>query len=468
MKRTFAKFLTLSALTASFAAAAYMWLVRFTLLTEAPIYDEVYSLITASPAFSFPFVWKEMLLNDVNLPLFNVLLHAWAQIVPFTIPWMRVLPAIFAFLLIPAAGIAAPKNWPKLQKFTLCALLAGSFSITSYAATLRAYSMAIFGVTLCTLWALGIAQQFKEKHSVPAVQWVCFFGVGFLTAWLHYFGAALFFTACLWLFVQTLLTKKHRKLVFAITALCFAGWFVWIINIYYHLNHFQTDWWFQKPLLLSTWEVWTSLLGTPAIGVGILCFIIIGLVSIYFKSGKEGLLQGTISLPIMQLCILIALVWGISHRYNLWIDRYFLLALPSLFILLAALFAQLVRRNCLFVCLLPLLLINWTLIYWHSYLPEKEDPSGLTEAFEWIATKSDSAYVLFDPITYPKVTQMPFLTHYLQGAPLQISPLVAQAKEGFLVVPLCSFVSLMQATDRYQIDVPDTVILFKQTCVITL
>ena len=63
---------------------------------------------------------------------------------------------------------------------------------------------------------------------------------------------------------------------------------------------------------------------------------------------------------------------------------------------------------------------------------------------------------------------MPFLTHYLQGAPVQISPLVAQAKEGFLVVPLCSFVSLMQATDRYQIDVPDTVILFKQTCVITL
>lgn len=468
MKNTLLRLFTLIVCTVSAAVALYMWGVRFTLLQEAPIYDEVYSLITASPAFSLAVVWKEMLLQDVNLPLFNVLLHGWAQLVPFTVPWMRVLPWVFSILLLPAAWKFAPKTWSNSQKFTLCALLAGSFSLTSYSATLRAYAMGIFGTLLFTLFALQLAEKITQHAPVSRLEWSRFFITGFITAWLHYFGAALFFSTCLYLFLRALAAKKYRKRIFTCTALAFAGWIPWVIHIYYSLNHFQTDWWFQKPLLLSSWGVWSSLLGSPAVGIGLFCFVIVGLISTGFTQKKAGILQPVVSLPLFQVTVLIGVVWGVSHRYNLWLDRYFLMALPGLFILLSALLRGLCSRNRLFGALLPLLLINWMFCFWNKSLPETQDPSGLRDAFEWISTKDSAAYVVLDPISYPEITQLPFLTYYLQGTELEIRPLVPRANKGWLVLPLCSFVSLMQTTDKYQINVPDEAILFKQACVIAL
>ena len=153
------------------ALALYMLLQRFGYLSNSLQFDELYSAITASPRFSFSYVWHEMLLKDVNLPLFNIVLFIWNRIFPYTVFWMRLLSVLLSVATVVAAWLLAPKYWDFLKRWIFVTLISGSFVLVLYGGIIRSYSLSIFCSTVFTLLALRMIHQVSEHQSPSKRSW---------------------------------------------------------------------------------------------------------------------------------------------------------------------------------------------------------------------------------------------------------------------------------------------------------
>lgn len=453
-----------------------MIVARFFGLQETFIYDEVYSWVTANPNIPFSTVWHDILLQDVNLPLFNLVLRAWAYVVPFTEVWLRVLSLIFSLLTIGVAWIWAPRRWSGLKKFALCSLLAGSFGLTNYSDIVRSYSMGVFFTTIFSLFALRILESFSFGEEVPRRWWIVFYSTGLIAAYTHFFASGLFFITCLFLFICACIYKRARALVFWTTAFSFLLWIPWLYNTYSSMGHFSVGWWYETNKILSSWRIMEYCLGSEGVLLGLLLFLIVGFISILFHEKEIFKKCADVCLPLFQIIVLIAVLLALSIRYNLFMDRYFLITLPSVFILLAALWTHLYKRWIGVIVLLPLFLFCNTLYYFDHSLPRLTEYSGLTESFEYAqnALSAKKVLVLMDPMTYPGVSRWPIMRYFLpKGYPLEVIELtkenagwVAGPEKVPLVIPLCSFYRLVMSSADYGFKLPDKLISFKQSCIV--
>lgn len=473
MKESLARILLYSSILISIIISVFMLVFRFSFLNEPPIYDEIYSLATANPLFSFHTAWHDILLKDVNLPLYNLLLRAWAAIVPFTLPWMRLFSALFSAAVVPAAWFCAPSYWPKLKKFIFCTLLASSLVLTNFGSLLRSYPVGIFTLTISLLFALRILHALTQKQSISPKTWITFFTCGFISSYLHYFASALFFITALWIFIYTLIYKKYRMLVFGFTALCFVAWIPWIVHTYYVMNHFQSDWWYQTGAVFSSWNIVVFLCGSTGVFFGLVCLLVLGSVSFISAEKKTSPAWLDIFSSLFQLVLLVTVVYTISLRYNLWLDRYFAFCLPSFFILLTALLYQLYQRMRASIVLLPVLLSAWLLLLWLHW-PTMQDISGLTLALNYLTHKPNLEKVLVIDleVIYPKPAQQFLFSYYLpkdkklsfEKITRENASLVWQHTP--VLMPVCSFVGLLRASEIYNFEVPEPVISFQETCIL--
>lgn len=456
--------------------AVLMVVIRFFSLQEPFIYDEVYSWVTANPAIPLSTVWHDILLKDVNLPLFNLVLRAWAYVVPFTIGWLRVLPLIFSIAVIGVAWVLAPHRWSKLEKFSFCCLLAASCGLVSYSDVVRSYSMGVFFTVIFDLLALRILDAFIGKERIPLSWWIGFYSAGLVASYTHFFACGIFFITCLFLFIYACIYKRARCLVFWTTALAFVLWIPWLYNTYSSLNHFSDGWWYETNKILSSWEIIQYCLGTSEMAGGLLLLLVIGLISILLNEKGKRKEYTDVWLPLFQIVTLILVLLALSARYNLFMNRYFLMTLPGFFILIVALWKHLCGRWIGIVLLLPLFLYANTLHFFHYGLPRTEDPSGLMQSFEYArnALHVQKVLVLMDPITYPGVSRWPIMHYYVpKEYPLETIELTKENASLMkspdnipLIVPLCSFYRVIMASVEYQFDLPNDVVAFKQTCIL--
>ena len=472
MKESLRRIVLYTSLTLSTIIAAFMLMFRFCFLNEPPIYDEIYSLATAAPSIPFSTAWHHVLMQDVNLPLYNLLLRAWAAVVPFTVPWMRVLSALFSLAVVPAAWFCAPAHWPKLKKFILCALLAGSLPLTISGSLLRSYPIGIFTLTITLLFGLRILHTLTHLQKVPCVYWGVFFVGGFVTAYLHYFGAAIFFSTALWIFLATLRYKKYRLFVFSATALAFFMWIPWVLHSYFLMNRTHTQWWYETTAAYSSWKIMEYLWGNPLMAGGIFCFCVLGIVSLFFSAPavKKETPLAEILLPLFCLVLLVGVVSLLSPWCNLWLDRYFLFCLPPLFIFLSTLLYHLYQRHAELIVLLPFVLGVWVFLLCTHFWPDMQDLSGLRATMEYLSSKNTPrVLVAYDQVSYAPPAQQ-FLLSFYAPKNIQLIPLTQENTDLLhqmpLVVPLCSFINLMNISYFYNFDVPEPVIPFQETCVV--
>lgn len=462
-------------LTATVLFALVMIGIRFFALQETFIYDEVYSWVTANPAIPFSTIWHDILLKDVNLPLFNLVLRAWAHVVPFTDAWLRALSVIFSLLGIAVAWFLAPRSWPKLEKFAFCSLLAGSYGLTNYSHVVRSYSMGILFTVIFNLLALRILNAFAQEEKISWKCWAGFYGAGLIAAYTHFFACGLFFITCLFLFFYACAYKRDRALVFWATALCFFLWVPWLYNTYASLNHFSSGWWYETNKVLSSWQILLFCLGSEWMLGGLLLLLIVGLVSVSFNEKNILKKRTDVLLPLFQVIMLVAVLLALSGRYNLFTERYFLITLPSLFILLVALWIHLYKRWVGVIVLLPLFLYANTIYHFNYFFPRLTEFSGLTPAFTYVADTlhTPKVMVLLDPITYPEASQWPFVHYFLpKEYPIEVIGVTEENAHQInppesvpVIVPLCSMYRLIMLSVKYNFKLPDNLVVFQQSCI---
>lgn len=457
----------------------YLFFQRFAHLSSGFSYDELYSLATALPSVPFSYIWSEILIKDVNLPLYNILLYGWNHLFPLEPFYMRLFNTLASAAAVPLVWFLAPKSWPKYPRFTLTALTAGSFLLIAFGVNVRAYSFALLGAFAFTLLALRIAENLIKKQFPSKTLWFSFFITGLLGSYTHYFCSAVFFIAALVVFLYACAYKTGRKTAFWGTAAVFALWMPWVINTYKIMAAPTGSWWYVAPLARSTWDIITFLAGGAAMAGFWLVFFIVSGVSLIHEQKNTILKQPAIILPLAQLFFLVLTVLALSVKYNLWLDRYFLLTVPSFLILITQCLAHLRQRHAVLVLLLPFILGVWTCQYWKLDYLRAPEYTGLKEAFAFVSHTLRADKVLVDSAKtgYPAASFPLMLKYYTDPtANLTIEILNTQnVQQAFqepkipVLLPLCSQVHMIQAGIDYHMEEDREPYIFgKDVCVITV
>lgn len=475
--------LFLMVIVSSAMMGGYMFVSRFLHLTNGFQYDELYSIATATPSVSWSVVWHEMLLCDVNLPLFNILFRGWNYIFPISPVYSHLFSALLGALAVVASVLLAPKNWPKLKTFILTVLMSGSFILTAYGTNVRAYSLSVLLATCFTLIALRFIEHFEQARAIPAKQWICFFLIGFLGSYSHYFCAVSFFIAALVLFLYACYYRQGRAWSFFGTAVVFFLWLPWVIHALSLMGGIVPgaegagDWWYQSPVILATWEVLIFLFGPAWILYGLLVLAVAGGVSLKGSYGKKIFQLADIILPLAQIVLLCGVLTVVGVRFNLWMDRYFLPFLPSVFILLTSVLYHLYSRHKLFIVLLPVLLFGWLHTYWNMEYIWAREYTGLQDAFTYLTRRGGPEKVLVDRshMGYSAKALDVMLDYYVpKDSKLQLITLNEENKSLVwtsqpripVLMMLCSQVDLMKTIVWLHIDEKSLKTFGRDTCVV--
>ena len=473
------RMLTILSVCLASIGALYMLGRRLTDLHMGFLYDEMYTLATAHPGHPFPFLWREMLLKDVNPPLYNVLLYGWNHLAQPSVVWVRLFSLLAGLLTLAVSFWGAPKDWPPLKKFTLLALTATSNALAISSFYVRSYAWAILTVFIFTLVALRLARQLAGGQFPAKKLWAVFFISGLAGSYLHFFAAGLFFITALILFGYACRYRTARKTVFWGTAATFALWTPWLA-VTYHIMAAPTGmWWYATPWARASWEILQYLLGAPAVIAWILMLGILAVVSLVHTYRSRLFAQVDFALPLGQLLLLLGVVAVISLKYNLWMDRYFTLALPCILILLTELIYHLYQRHHLFVVLVPLLALAWA---W-QYIPQQfayiREYEGLKNAFSFVTRelKADTVVVDMDKTGYSEAAFRTMLAYFVPaGATLRLERLTpqtaaraAQTPKLPVLIPLCTQMHMMETSLTHNIEEDQPPFIFdNDVCVMTV
>jgi len=177
---------------------------------------------------------------------------------------------------------------------------------------------------------------------------------------------------------------------------------------------------------------------------------------------------------------LCAVVGIVGMRFNLWMDRYFLPLLPSIFILIASAIYHLYTRHRIFIVLLPALLFVWVYSYWNMGYVRTQEYTGLAEAFAYLTAPGGPEEVLVDRTNtgYSGAALDVMLDYYVpKDSKLKLIPLTPQTvslawsrtPKVPVLMMLCSQVHLMHTTVDLDIEEDGRPRLFgTDTCLFTV
>ena len=472
-------------LVSSAIMGGYMFICRFLHLSNGLQYDELYSIATAMPSVGWSTIWHEMLLKDINLPLFNILLFGWHHLFPATAFYAHLFSTLFGAAAVVAAWFLAPKTWPKLKTFIFVMLMSGNFMLVAYGTNVRAYSLSVLLSVSFTLLALRLIGHFERQEKIAVRSWLAFFILGLLGAYSHYFCAAAFFSVALVVFLYACYYRNGRAWSFFGTAVTFFLWLPWLLFVLHFMGVTSGTgdtgtWWYQTPFMLSTWEILTFLFGPGKVLCGLLAAVILITVSLYSTHGKKLLTMPEFILPPFQMFLLFAVLAVVGTRFNLWMDRYFLPFLPAMLIWLACGLYHLYTRHKLLLVLLPVLLFAWVHVYWNMLYIWTKEYNGLADAFAYLTSDKGPEEVLVDNTNagYSDKAMEVMLAHYVpKDSKLKMTFLTKDTihkaldnrpKAPILMI-LCSQIHLLNTTVEYNIEEDTMPMIFvSDTCLFTV
>lgn len=284
-----------------------------------------------------------ILAQDVHVPLYHMILHFWQLFLGSTVATGRMLSLIFFALSIPAMYYLGKRMFGPSTAIFATALLAISPFMNWYGNEMRMYSLFTLLTILSQYFYMGI---FRRQDSDS---WIGYFLVGLFGIFAHYFFWFVLLVQAIFYFLYKDLFPAgslKRFIIIAVTlALVFSPWMYYVqvlgtvnnqapvlsipttVNVFNTFSQFlfgfQND--HLNTVLVSLWPI-TVLLGFLAL-----------------RENKR--VSPEVIYVIMSILIPITMAFIVSVTLRpLFVSRYLILTIPSMYILISWVFSTYPRQ----------------------------------------------------------------------------------------------------------------------------
>ena len=449
--------------------------MRATLFHMGFEYDELFTAITTDPTLPFGWLYSHYLLVDVHPPLYNALLWVWNHFVPYGPElWLRLPSFLMGVGALTMAWGFFPKRFGKKARLLFVTLLSCSSFAIAYSQHARAYMLILLFAVPLTFVFLQMARFTWNKRPIPAHLWEIFGGLSLLLCWSHYFGALLFVVFSFVLLTQAIYYKRKLTLFLAVPALvilCFLPWIIpnFIQQLQFH--RLNGNWWAnQHPywhIFIISFIFWAGNFKAAVI----MGSLLVGLaVDRKFLSPQKPFLywrkeQFVLGLTLILFVVCVALI---SIKMYLFINRYFIVLLPIVYMMITLFLAPLLHKRWIVgVGILCFVLCNlenfWTqhtkyLKFDSTHMPSRSVAQQFRDRF---AGKQMFVVALeaFPPVTMPALYGFYVNKVYHLNIPVTElfyldestrNKLLARQKEAVIWMPNCTDEKLAKLSQDWQ------------------
>ena len=300
--------------------------------------DESQSLwqTSLSPAAMF-----KTIAQDVHVPLYHILLHFWQLSFGNSVPAARDLSLIFFVLMIPVFYITGAKAYSQTVGLFAALLAALSPFLNWYGNEIRMYSMFALFTMLNQYFFMRLFMDKRDgRGEVSRYIWFGYIATLVIGMFTHYFFAFNAIAQAVFYFTNKRLFPKRSLSRFIATGfLCLALFTPWLYFVYHLGSAANTQPVLDKPSTIDVFNSFSQFVfGFQDDRVNTLLLSLWPLLVLFiFLSLRRGqkIKSQTVYLFI-SLFLPVALAFAVSQEWKpIYVTRYLILALPSLFLLVS-------------------------------------------------------------------------------------------------------------------------------------
>jgi mannosyltransferase len=316
-------------------------------------------------------LWKVVSLAEANMVLYYGMLHVWLTFgeSEFVVRSLSVLAGVLTLPLIYAIG---KRMFGARVGLVSAVLLATNVFHIKYSQEARGYSLVVLLATLSSLFFIR-AIEHQSRHD-----WIGYVLTSTLAVYAHFFGVLVL--GAQWISIALLRPRDvpWKKLLISISLI---GTFLLPLAVFVLTRDTGQVAWVSKPGIYDVYGLLDSLAGGGRpLGLAYFIFGVVALLvalrawvssGVSFDNWRYGFLLSWLFVPIVT-------VFAISFVKPMFVNRFLIVSLPALVLLVAIGVCQ-IRQRWLFAGgLAVLLLLSVRKIPWSGAQLEKEDWRGAT------------------------------------------------------------------------------------------
>ncbi len=332
-------------------------------------YDELFTAVTTDPLLDFPWIYTHYLLADVHPPLYNLLLWGWNHLVPYGPEfWLRVPSWFFGIGALVCAWVLFPRYLGKSARLVFTALLSCNMYTMFYAQHARSYMFVLLLAVPYTFLFIDICRRMPRLPWRLGRSWLTFTLLSILLCWSHYFGALLV-NVCLGYLALQMICYKQKMLAlwvsWGVVWACFLPWLIPNLLAQTTFNRLGGNWvgdvrsLTEIPGVLAAFFFGNLVLGYVLMGT----VMLLGMYCLWKKYRHTGgLLHARTLLALGSICVgAFIVVFLLSLKSYMFYERYFIVFLPAVYLMIALVIQQALRQHRVLVGIL--LVCFWGLTF---------------------------------------------------------------------------------------------------------
>ena len=310
-------------------------LVAATLGRENFWVDELSSLYFSEPAHSLRDSIFKIWPTETNPPLYYFYLYFWRHLVPYadesSIRAASLIPAILACL---SPLLYSSRVMTYERRIAVALLLSCSHGVLYYAGEARGYALLILFAVNATFLFLSIIQSMRTGTGGITGRLFLLSLLLAAAAWTHFFGILLAASLFLVLTLTALTLRRHIPLILGAGALTALAAVAWPVSHAAYMQGIASDHWFISldgtNLLLES-----KALAFLAFGYKWSVMAIAGLTlaALFYGADRTFSNPSNKEFLVLALFFFVALVGILSLDKPLTFSRYFVIALPAIYMI---------------------------------------------------------------------------------------------------------------------------------------
>ncbi len=393
----------------------------FSLYTQSVRLDESQSIWVATKSAGDIFY---LMSQDVHPPLYNLLLHFWVQVFGTDIVFARTLSLAFFLLTLPFIFVLAKEAAGYSVAYLTTVLFALSPFALWYSSETRMYML----FTLATTWSnIYFLRVFRSRGGQGKVGYLLATTLGLYT---HYFFLLVVFVQTVYIFFKCLAQKRFILLFLALLTPPFLIFLPWAIYFLSHGLAASSQPVLARPSAYNLFQTFSDFLfgfqNRTIEGVLVSLWPLL-VIFLFFTFTRGGKIAGRdIDYFFLITFAPIILVFMASFIRPVYLSRYLIFVLPTLFFLIAWSLSGFSGRMARFLIVGLLVIMVGLLLYqdFTSSTPAEENYRGVANYLSQNATPGDIIAVSAPFTVYPleyaytghaRIDTIPNWDRYVQG-----------------------------------------------------